>query len=80
MEYGRAYNYGGTIEHHVIPVVVVCGYAESEAIITKMWRAFKMRIFIPPFPTPHPRDGTWHGAQEINWKVFLIKKNGKLCK
>jgi len=36
MEYGRAYNYGGTIEHHVIPVVVVCGYAESEAIITKM--------------------------------------------
>jgi len=27
-----------------------------------------------------PRDGTWHGAQGINWKVFLIKKNGKLCK
>jgi len=36
MEYGRAYNYGDTIEHHVIPVVVVCGYAESEAIITEM--------------------------------------------
>jgi len=34
IEYGRAYNYGDTIEHHVIPVVVVCGYAESEAIIT----------------------------------------------
>jgi hypothetical protein len=27
-----------------------------------------------------PRGGTWHGAQESNWKVFLIKKMEKLCK
>ena len=56
MEYDRAYNYGDTIEHYIMPVVVVCGYAESEAIITKIWRAFKMRFFIPPFPTPQPPD------------------------
>jgi len=54
MEYGRAYNYGDTIEHHVIPVVVVCGYAESEAIITKMWRAFKMRFFRPSISNSSP--------------------------
>jgi len=35
VEYGRAYNYVDTIEHNVMPVVV-CGYAESEAIITKI--------------------------------------------
>jgi hypothetical protein len=36
MEHDRAYNYGDAIEHHVIPVVVVCGYAENEAAVTKM--------------------------------------------